>query len=104
MFVANYLTQDLTFYENDECVGKHWPALATMGVSEGRMIRHKVQRREPLFEELRAFAEAVRYGRAPVVSGEDGIAALAMAHQIIRSGIVSQSGASTVELAIGVAA
>lgn len=104
MFVANYLTQDLTFYENDECVGKHWPALATMGVSEGRMIRHKVQRREPLFEELRAFAEAVRNGHQPVVSGEDGIAALAMAHQIIRSGVVSQGGSNVVELAIGAAA
>jgi len=63
-----------------------------------------VQRREPLFEELHAFAEAVRHGRAPVVSGEDGIAALAMAHQIIRSGVVSQGGTSVIELAIGAAA
>lgn len=104
MFVANYLTQDLTFFENDECVGKHWPALATMGVSEGRMIRLKVQRREPLFEELRAFAEAVRDGRPPVVSGEDGIAALEMAHQIIRCGVASQGVHNMLELAVGAAA
>ncbi|MFQ3661980.1 MAG: Gfo/Idh/MocA family oxidoreductase [Chloroflexaceae bacterium] len=104
MFVANYLTQDLTFFENDECVGKHWPALATMGVSEGRMIRQKVQRREPLFEELRAFCEAVRYSHPPVVSGEDGIAALAMAHEIVRSGTISQKEANMIALTVGAAA
>jgi len=52
MFVANYLTQDQTFYENDLCHGKQWQELALVGVSEGRIIRQKVQRREPLFEEL----------------------------------------------------
>lgn len=86
MYVANYLTQDLTFYENDACQGKHWPELALMGVSEGRSIRQKVQRREPLFEELRAFAAAVRGGAPPLVSGADGIAALELANRLVEAG------------------
>ncbi len=101
MFVANYLTQDLTFYENDYCAGKEWPALATMGVSEGRIIRQKVQRREPLFEELRSFCEAVRTGRSPVVSGEDGIAALALANQIVQAGTLHAHENGLHELALG---
>lgn len=85
MYVANYLTQDLTFYENDYCQNKHWHELARMGVSEGRIIRQKVQRREPLVEELRSFGEAVRGAHAPVVRGSEGLYALAMANDLIRA-------------------
>ena len=103
MFVANYLTQDLTFYENDSCQGKQWPELALIGVTEGRSIRQKVQRREPLFEELRSFAEAVRTGGPPRVSGEDGIAALELANQLMHTGLASKrsSPASALERAVG---
>lgn len=83
MLVANYLTQDLIFYENDSCAGQHWPALAVMGVTEGQMVRLKVQRREPLYEELRSFATAVRDGVAPAMRSEDALHALVMAHQLI---------------------
>lgn len=104
MFVANYLTQDLTFYENDSCQGKHWPELALMGVSEGRSIRQKVQRREPLVEELRSFCAAVRDGRAPLVSGEDGIAALELANEVVRAGARVSNSSAFRELAVGAAA
>ena len=63
MFVANYLTQDLLFYENDSCRGEPWQHMAVMGVSEGQMIRLKVPRREPLREELLSFSEAVSQSR-----------------------------------------
>jgi len=86
MYVANYLTQDLTFYENDLCRGKDWHELAVLGVSEGRMIRHKVQRREPLVEELRSFSDAVRYGHAPHVCGEDALHALTMVNRLVDLG------------------
>lgn len=86
MFVANYLTQDLTFYENDLCQNKQWQELARMGVTEGRIIRQKVQRREPLFEELRSFCEAVRGDHPPLVCGEDGLRALALANELVREG------------------
>lgn len=86
MFVANYLTQDLTFYENDYCQGRQWTELARMGVTEGRVIRQKVLRREPLLEELKAFCDAVRCGSTPRVTGEDGLAALALANELVRAG------------------
>jgi UDP-N-acetylglucosamine 3-dehydrogenase len=90
MFVANYLTQDLTFYENDSCQGEQWQELAVVGVSEGRMIRHKVQRREPLVEELRAFANCVRHGQQPLVSGENALEALILANQLVEAGTINQ--------------
>jgi UDP-N-acetylglucosamine 3-dehydrogenase len=86
MFVANYLTQDLTLYENDLCGDSRWPSIAIMGVSEGRMIRQKVRRREPLREELLAFSEAVRDGHPPAVSGEDALHALTKAYQLVAEG------------------
>jgi predicted dehydrogenase len=86
MYVANYLTQDLTFYENDLCRDKAWHELAVLGVSEGRMIRQKIQRREPLVEELRSFSECVRYQREPHVRGEEAIHALAMANRLVEQG------------------
>jgi predicted dehydrogenase len=89
MYVANYLTQDLTFYENDYCQGTQWTELARMGVTEGRVIRQKVQRREPLLEELKAFGECVRNGTAPRVSGESGLAALTLAKELVRVGTQS---------------
>jgi predicted dehydrogenase len=87
MYVANYLTQDLTFYENDYCQQhKQWQELARMGVTEGRVIRQKVQRREPLFEELRSFGAAVRGEHEPRVRGEDGLRALMLANELVRQG------------------
>jgi predicted dehydrogenase len=104
MFVANYLTQDLTFFENDSCQGRHWHELALMGVSEGRIIREKVQRREPLFEELRSFAEAVRHERAPHVSGEEALAALRLANDLVAIGTREEPARLLLERTIGVPA
>ncbi len=102
MFVANYLTQDLTFYENDSCQGRAWPELALIGVSEGRSIRLKVPRREPLYEELRSFCTAVRNGTEPAISGEAGVAALAIANQIVEVGLREQPAAGLIERALAV--
>ncbi|MEM4779977.1 MAG: Gfo/Idh/MocA family oxidoreductase [Halalkalicoccus sp.] len=56
---------------------------------EGFRYRHEniveqvlVERREPLKNELSAFAEAVRTGSEPVVTGEDGLRALSLAREI----------------------
>lgn len=87
MFVANYLTQDLALYENDAAPqGGDWPELAVMGVAEGRMIRFKINKKEPLRQELDAFATAVRTGSAPPVRGEDALLALAVAQKLVESG------------------
>ncbi|GAB4112067.1 MAG: Gfo/Idh/MocA family oxidoreductase [Roseiflexaceae bacterium] len=85
MFVANYLTQDLVLYENDSATQGDWH-LSVLGVSEGRMIRYKVYKKEPLREELEAFGRAVRSSGPAPVSGEDALLALAVAQKLIESG------------------
>jgi predicted dehydrogenase len=87
MFVANYLTQDLFFYENDAAPhGQEWHEAAVMGVTEGRMIRFKVNKKEPLRAELEAFASAVRTRQPAPVSGMDGLVALSVAQALTEAG------------------
>ncbi|MBO9324763.1 MAG: Gfo/Idh/MocA family oxidoreductase [Roseiflexus sp.] len=92
MFVANYITQDLTLYENDLApYGAEWPQAALMGVTEGRMIRFKVNKKEPLRAELDAFAAAVRSGGPPPVRPEDALLALMVARKLIESGAYGET-------------
>jgi UDP-N-acetylglucosamine 3-dehydrogenase len=86
MFRVDYLTQDLYFYENGLAPTEEWPLRVLRGVSEGRMIRHVVPKREPLRNELEAFVAAAR-GEAPVaVTGPDGLKALQLAEAVVASG------------------
>lgn len=86
MFTVNYLTQELTFYEND-IADTTWHALrAIKGVGEGNVTRLKIARQEPLRVELLDFIRAILEQRAPLVRGEDGLAALIVAQSIVRSG------------------
>lgn len=86
MFVANYLTQELEFYENDAVPqGSEWH-LSALGVAEGRMIRFKINKKEPLREELEQFARAVRTNGPAPVSGDDALLALSVARKLIESG------------------
>ena len=50
-----------------------------------RQINYRIERREPLKEELRAFVQAVSRREPPVVSAWDGLAALGLAMQLIES-------------------
>ena len=90
MYLADYLTQDVYYYENDangDNGGPMWDALAVFaGVREGRMVKLHFQKREPLRAELESFADAVREDLDPVVSGQDGLAALELANALIESG------------------
>jgi UDP-N-acetylglucosamine 3-dehydrogenase len=91
MFVANYLTQELRLYKNNQ-VESNWSTVSAFcGVSEGDMIRFRIDRREPLKEELGAFAMAVAQAQLPNVTGWDGLQALALAQKIIESSRVRQS-------------
>jgi predicted dehydrogenase len=38
---------------------------------------------EPLKLQLESFVRSIRHGSSPVVSGEDGAAAVALAHQVL---------------------
>ena len=88
MFRVDYLTQDLYFFENATANGGEWENLRVLrGVSEGRMIRHVVTKKEPLRAEQEAFLAAVR-GEAPVaVTGKDGLKALELAQATVTSGL-----------------
>lgn len=86
MFQVNYLSQDLYFYENNFASGNWERLVAIGGVREGQMIKHQVRRVEPLKAELQSFVQAVENDQSPTVSGEEGLRALLLAHEIIRSG------------------
>lgn len=79
MLIADLLTQDLYFYENNYSLGS-WDSLNIFrGMSEGNMTRFHIARAEPLRLELDAFAQAVQSQKAFAASGEDGLKALEMA-------------------------
>lgn len=87
MFLANLLTQDLYFYENEEAGGLDWSHLSLLrGVGEGQMVRLRLHRREPLRAELEAFLAAARGEPAAIVRGEDGLTVLQLARALVRSG------------------
>ncbi len=82
MYLINYLTQDVYFYENDYTTTT-WDALRSLtGVSEGTMTRLKVQKAEPLRLEYENVVAALLHDIAPIVTGEDGVAVLKVALQL----------------------
>lgn len=86
MFLANYLTQDLTFFENS-AFPVEWEQLrALTGVAEGASVRFALRKEEPLRAEIAAFVAAVRDGTPVPVSGEEGLAALHLAQAVIDAG------------------
>ncbi|MCC7361456.1 MAG: Gfo/Idh/MocA family oxidoreductase [Anaerolineales bacterium] len=85
MFQVDYITQDLYFYENAEAAS-HWDTLALFrGVEEGRVVKLRVIKAEPLQQELQAFVAAVRAGAPPAVTGADGRQALRLAGLLLES-------------------
>jgi UDP-N-acetylglucosamine 3-dehydrogenase len=89
MYLVNYLTQDLYFYENDY-TATTWDALrTTTGVSEGTMTRLKVQKAEPLKLEYEQVLRALVHETPLTVTGEDGLAVLQLAHQLKQAAGVS---------------
>lgn len=85
-FHVNYLTQDLYFYENNY-VKTDWDTISNIsGVSEGDMVRLRIDKSEPLKIELENFLKAASGQEALVVSAEDGIAALLIVHKLVEAG------------------
>lgn len=84
-FVANYLTQDLTFFENS-ALQPLWSELAALkGMGEGNVTRYTFPRKEPLRAEIEAFLEYVRNGGECPASPEDATETLAIALELIES-------------------
>jgi UDP-N-acetylglucosamine 3-dehydrogenase len=86
MFLVNYLSQDLYFYENNFASGNWERLVAIGGVREGQMIKHQVRRVEPLKAELQSFVEAVSNDTPPLVGGAEALRALMLAQKLIESG------------------
>ncbi len=84
MFLVNYLTQELWFYEN-RSAQDHWLGLVTVGVTEGAVTKYEIPRVEPLRAELETFVEAIRQGYNGLVNGEEGLRAVFLAEQVLRA-------------------
>jgi predicted dehydrogenase len=86
LFHVDYLTQELTLYENEFASGTVTPPTSLCGVSEGNMTRFHIRREEPLRLELETFLGAVNGETEAEPSGEDGSRALRLAIQLVASG------------------
>jgi predicted dehydrogenase len=75
MFVADYLTQELTFYANSS------DGSVSAGPAEACPIEH----REPLLVELEAFADAIRAGGPPPVDPREALVALLLARAMVEA-------------------
>jgi predicted dehydrogenase len=84
MFLANYLTQELSFFENNVTEQGLLDPVST--VIEGKMVRFKIESREPLRAELEDVIDSIETGRPPLVGAEDAYRALEIATQIVAAG------------------
>ena len=87
MFVVDYLTQDIFFYENAILNGRKIAYSEVIkGVLEGKMTKFFINKKEPLLAELQHFVDCVKNDTEPLVKGEDGLKALELAQKIIEIG------------------
>jgi predicted dehydrogenase len=86
MYRVDLLNQDLYFYENSH-VGYWSDATGRRGVSEGNMVKYRIDRAEPLTLELTSFLGAIRGEDSDIVSVADGLAAVALAEAVKRSAL-----------------
>ncbi len=86
MFMVNYITQDLYFYENAQAQADAWQTMSLLrGVSEGAMTRFAVKKMEPLRVELETFLRWVRTDEAPGITGQDALTVLKLALSLLES-------------------
>jgi UDP-N-acetylglucosamine 3-dehydrogenase len=84
-FVANYLTQDLAFFEN-AFASSEWDDLPSLqGMTEGNAVRYAFRKEEPLRAELAAFVNSVLAGETSPAPPEDAAEALATALDLLES-------------------
>ena len=86
MLVADTLTADLTFFANGDQRSEWAATQQSRGVTEGDMTRYALARREPLLVELEAFCALLGGDAdAPVVTLQDGLAAVQTAEAVLAS-------------------
>lgn len=81
----NYISQDLKVYKSiyEKTYDTFGDFVVKFGSPEETKI--KVRREEPLMRELRHFVECVKTGSRPLVSAEDGLLALELALDAVKS-------------------
>ena len=85
-FVADYLTQDLSWFKNGRVNESYTAATNFSGAVEGDFIRSYIPKKEPLRAELEAFVSSVLEDGPVPVTGEDGLAAIRVALDLVASG------------------
>jgi len=85
LFLADYLTQDLTHFKNGDVTIGREAQRNLQGVSEGEVLRFPITQAEPLKLELQSFLDAVRDGRPVEVDGAAGMRALHLALALVKS-------------------
>lgn len=84
-FVADYLAQDLAFYENG-AVPAEWNDLTELRrISEGRAVRYDYDKIEPLTSEIAGFVQSILEDTEVPASPESAADALMIAHDLIQS-------------------
>lgn len=103
MFMVDYITQDLNFFENAATNGNSWSALSLLqGVSQGARVQYPLRKKEPLRAELESFVARVQGQDTAVVDGYQATASLRLAalladaawHEGIRE-VQNESGKSS---------
>jgi len=84
MFVTNYLTQELYFYENQAIADPDFSSIVST-VTAGDMIKINIPKQEPLKIELASFISSIQHNTEPPVTGEEGILVLQLALKLIES-------------------
>jgi len=85
MFKADYLKQELSFFKN-EFVDKYidWEH-RNLNIIEGDVIEIKIEKKEPLRNELEAFISCIQKDEKPQVTGQDGLESLNVALKFLES-------------------
>ncbi|MBW2976389.1 Gfo/Idh/MocA family oxidoreductase [Candidatus Woesearchaeota archaeon] len=85
MFVANYLTQELYFYEKEFAAKEVDYNKGFIMGKEGKKIKVEIKNEEPLKNELSAFIGCIKNNKEPPVTGKDGLDALYVAQKFLES-------------------
>jgi predicted dehydrogenase len=89
-FVADYLTQDLAFYENGAAISE-WESLGELQrMSEGHAVRYAFPRIEPLKAEIEGFTRSIFEGVDAPAPPESAANALAVALDLLESSRLGQ--------------
>ena len=85
MFFADYLTQELYFYEKEFAAKSVDYNDAFIKGREGKKVKIGVKKSEPLKNELEAFIDCIKNDKEPPVTGNDGLEALEIAQKFLES-------------------